>query len=210
MQEVLISLHIHFGAVIQTLVRLSVWQTVCLAERGWHISLVPRPLPDFILQLWRKITLSAVSRINWEWHGNEARLAWEWGWVGMGMRLTAWCKQWQHVAIIMKPSPHYVLTESTISSRDVILIPGLLPIFLHSCEIKSGCGLGTRLPQKRLEEREIFKTHLQNLVWPEAIISHNFQPLHTHFIEAIKTSPSLHSVNTLSLLSTCFSQKSEF
>ena len=27
-------LHIHFGAVIQTLVRLSVWQTVCLAERG--------------------------------------------------------------------------------------------------------------------------------------------------------------------------------
>ena len=51
-----------------------------------------------------------------------------------------------HVAIITKPSPHYVPTESTISGRDVVLIPGLLPIFLHSCEIKSGWGLGTRLP----------------------------------------------------------------
>ena len=39
----------------------------------------------------------------------------------------------------------YVLTESTISGRDVVLIPGLLPIFLHSCEIKYGRGLGTRL-----------------------------------------------------------------
>ena len=25
------------------------------------------------------------------------------------------------------------------------MVPGLLPIFLHSCEIKSGSGLGTRL-----------------------------------------------------------------
>ena len=25
------------------------------------------------------------------------------------------------------------------------MVPGLLPIFLHSCEIKSGTGLGTRL-----------------------------------------------------------------
>ena len=50
-----------------------------------------------------------------------------------------------HVAIITKPSPHYVITESTISSCDVVLIPGLLPIFLHGCEIKSGWGLGTRL-----------------------------------------------------------------
>ena len=49
-----------------------------------------------------------------------------------------------HVAIITKPSPHYVPTES-ISGRDVVLIPGLLPIFLHGCEIKSGRGLGTRL-----------------------------------------------------------------
>ena len=29
--------------------------------------------------------------------------------------------------------------------RDVVLVPGLLPIFLHGCEIKSGSGLGTRL-----------------------------------------------------------------
>ena len=50
-----------------------------------------------------------------------------------------------HVAIITKPSPHYVPTESTISGRDVVLIPGLLPIFLQGCEIKSGWGLGTRL-----------------------------------------------------------------
>ena len=48
-----------------------------------------------------------------------------------------------HVAIITKPSPHYILTEFTISGRDVVLIPGLLPIFLHCCEIKSGWGLGT-------------------------------------------------------------------
>ena len=27
---------------------------------------------------------------------------------------------------------------------DTVLIPGLLPIFLHGCEIKSGRGLGTR------------------------------------------------------------------
>ena len=33
----------------------------------------------------------------------------------------------------------FVLTEFTIS------IPGLLSIFLHGCEIKSGRGLGTRL-----------------------------------------------------------------
>ena len=30
-------------------------------------------------------------------------------------------------------------------ARDVAMIPGLLPIFLHGCEIKSGGGLGTRL-----------------------------------------------------------------
>ena len=51
----------------------------------------------------------------------------------------------RHVAIIMKPSPHYVITESTISGHDVVLLPGLLPIFLHGCKIKSGWGLGTRL-----------------------------------------------------------------
>ena len=43
-----------------------------------------------------------------------------------------------HVAIITKPSPPFPV-------RDIVLIPGLLPIFLHSCEIKSGSGLRTRL-----------------------------------------------------------------
>ena len=60
-----------------------------------------------------------------------------------------------HVAVITKPSPHYVLTESTISGRDVVLLPGLLPIFLHDCAIKSGSGLGMRL---------VFVTCLANLV----------------------------------------------
>ena len=46
---------------------------------------------------------------------------------------------------LRKPSPHYVLNESTISGRDVVLLRGLLPIFLFGCEIKSGWGLGTRL-----------------------------------------------------------------
>ena len=60
-------------------------------------------------------------------------------------RLLTGCIVRGHVAIIAKPSPHYVITESTISGCDVILIPGLLLIFLHGCEIKSGWGLGTRL-----------------------------------------------------------------
>ena len=30
---------------------------------------------------------------------------------------------------------------------DIAMIPGLLPIFLHSCEIKSGSGLRTRLDE---------------------------------------------------------------
>ena len=36
-------------------------------------------------------------------------------------------------------------TESTILVRDVAMIPDLLPIFRHGCEIKSGSGLGKRL-----------------------------------------------------------------
>ena len=45
-----------------------------------------------------------------------------------------------HVAIIMKPSPPFL-------NRDVYIamFPGLLPIFLHVCEIKSGSGLRTSL-----------------------------------------------------------------
>ena len=38
----------------------------------------------------------------------------------------------------MKPSPPFPV-------RDVVLVPGLVPIFLHGCEIKSGSVLGTRL-----------------------------------------------------------------
>ena len=43
-----------------------------------------------------------------------------------------------HVAIITKPSPPFPV-------RDVVLLPGLLPVFLHGCKIKSGSGLGMRL-----------------------------------------------------------------
>ena len=39
-------------------------------------------------------------------------------------------------------------TESTIPVCDVAMFPGLLPIFLHSCEIKSGSGPGTRLGKR--------------------------------------------------------------
>ena len=42
------------------------------------------------------------------------------------------------VRIMYEPSPPFPV-------REIVLIPGLLPIFLHSCEIKSGSGLGTRL-----------------------------------------------------------------
>ena len=80
-------------------------------------SLVLRPLPDFILQPWRKIgrrpgikTPEMVDSVSTK-----------------RVRVTYW------------PSPPFPV-------RDVVLIPGLLPIFLHSCEIKSGRGLGTRLP----------------------------------------------------------------
>ena len=44
-----------------------------------------------------------------------------------------------HVAIITKPSPHYILTQSTIITKpsppfpvhDVVMVPGLLLIFLE-------------------------------------------------------------------------------
>ena len=47
--------------------------------------------------------------------------------------------------VIMKSSPHYILIEFMISGRDIVLVPGLLPIFLHGCKIKSESDLGTRL-----------------------------------------------------------------
>ena len=39
----------------------------------------------------------------------------------------------------------FVLPSPPFPVRDVVLVPGLLPVFLHGCEIKSGSGLGTRL-----------------------------------------------------------------
>ena len=45
----------------------------------------------------------------------------------------------------MKSSPPFPV-------RDVVMVPGLLPIFLHGCEIKSGSGLGTRLVATWLAE----------------------------------------------------------
>ena len=42
-----------------------------------------------------------------------------------------------YIAIITKLSPPFPVC-------DVVLVPGLLPIFLHGCKIKSGSGLGTR------------------------------------------------------------------
>ena len=37
-----------------------------------YLSLVPRPLPDFISQLWRKIDFPPLQDKIWEWPGNEA------------------------------------------------------------------------------------------------------------------------------------------
>ena len=83
-------------------------KAVATARRVFnYISLVPRLLPDFISQLWRKSGEGLVEG---------------------------------HVVIITKLSPHYVLSPP-FPVHDVVLIPGLLPIFLHSCEIKSGSGL---------------------------------------------------------------------
>ena len=39
----------------------------------------------------------------------------------------------------------FVLPSPPFLVHDVVLILGLLPIFLHGYEIKSGSGLGTRL-----------------------------------------------------------------
>ena len=43
-----------------------------------------------------------------------------------------------HVAIITKPSLPFL-------ANDIVMVPGLLLSFLHSCEMKSGSGLGIRL-----------------------------------------------------------------
>ena len=61
--------------------------------------------------------------------------------------VTLGCILCGHVAVITKPSPHYIYKPCPpIPARDVAMIPCRpLLIFLHSCKIKSGIGLGTRL-----------------------------------------------------------------
>ena len=88
-------------------------------------SLVPRPLPGFISQPWRKIRrrpgIKTTSRTNHTY----------------------------------KPSPPFPV-------HDVVLIPGLLPIFLHSCKIKSGSGLGMRLCVLRVGQSLLWKLYLHS------------------------------------------------
>ena len=82
-------------------------------------SLVPRPLPDFISQPWRKIgRRPGIKTMSQTGNG------------GLGST--------NRVHVTYQPSPPFPV-------RDVVLLPGLLPIFLYGCEIKSGRGLGTRL-----------------------------------------------------------------
>ena len=51
------------------------------------------------------------------------------------------CIHWSVQSTLRKNRVHHV----PFPVRDVVMVPGLLPIFLHGCEIKSGSGLGTRL-----------------------------------------------------------------
>ena len=59
-------------------------------------------------------------------------------------------QQWTPLAL--SPGHSQILSHSSgekssppFPVRNVVLVPGLLPIFLHGCKIKSGSGLGTRL-----------------------------------------------------------------
>ena len=66
-----------------------------------------------------------------------------------------------HVAIITKLSPHHILTVSTISGppflvHEVVMVPGLLLIFLHGCEIKSQLS---NLQKTVLLQDKTFLTH---------------------------------------------------
>ena len=88
-------------------------------QYGFYYSLIPRPLPDFILQLWRRSSgIIATSRA-----GNG----------GLG-QYVIWTR--------------FVLTESTISSPWCSNDPRPSPNVTsrnHGCEIKSGSGLGIKL-----------------------------------------------------------------
>ena len=85
------------------------------------LSLVPRPLPDFISQLRRKIGRRPGIKTLQNYVTDR-----KW-WTWLVCNVDSVC-----------PSPPFPV-------RDVVLIPGLLPIFLHGYKIKSGSGLGTRL-----------------------------------------------------------------
>ena len=86
-------------------------------------------------------------------------------------------------AVICKPerhelSPHYVLTESTISSPWCSNDPRPSPNFSHGREIKSGSGLGMRLANYHRElmwgTAEAAATHWRNLL-PSVIPNLQFQ-----------------------------------
>ena len=106
-------------------------------------SLVPRPLPDFISQPWRRRPgIKTTSRT-----GNG----------GLGY---------------YKPSPRYVLMESTISGPWRSFDPRPSPDFspqLHGCKIKSGSVLGTRLAPMLSKDAQIPR-YTQNLNKPTTAI----------------------------------------
>ena len=69
MFQKLLKFHLMFIGYAITAIYVLSWTVRCF-------SLVPRPLLDFITQLWRKInfSLSLCDKI-WEWPGNEANCA---------------------------------------------------------------------------------------------------------------------------------------
>ena len=90
-------------------------------------SLVPRPLQDFISQPWRKI-------------GRRP------GIKTMPQTGKWWTRLVQTESTLHTDRDHHF---QSVTYFCIVLIPGLLPIFLHGCEIKSGSGLGTRLRTRK-------------------------------------------------------------
>ena len=56
-----------------------------------------------------------------------------------------WEKAWDHCYVMSRKWWTGLVTSPPFLVCDVAMFPGLLPIFLHGCEIKSGSVLGTRL-----------------------------------------------------------------
>ena len=98
----------------------------------------------------------------------------------------------------MKPSPHYVITESTISGCDIVLLPGLLPIFLHGCEIKSGWGLGTRLIRRCVKIEGLMKAPQGTSMYPSV---HKASLATLAFVRIVKTNHDIqcHTLHLVSL-----------